>query len=181
MLSPVDEGGVVTEADVVEEEVARDPAHVDAPFPPAEGVERRDRVVAVEPDVAREVVASAERHADERKVALEGHLRHLRERPVAAGHPERLGVGRTGEVRCVVTLAEDVDGHAAFLGGSDELIRARGVVARARIDEEETGYPAPFSESPSWRSSAPLGCAPSAAAAGSPSLKSTMVGIDAIP
>ena len=110
-----------------------------------------------------------------------GHLRHLRERPVAAGHPERLGVGPTRELRGVVALAEDVNGDAAFLGGRDELIRARGVVARARIDEEETGYPAPFSESPSWRSSAPLGWAPSAAAAGSPSLKSTMVGIDAIP
>ena len=55
------------------------------------------------------------------------------------------------------------------------------LVARARIDEEETGYPAPFSESPSWRSSAPFGWAPSAAAAGSPSLKRTMVGIEAIP
>ncbi len=67
MFSPVDECRVVTEADVVEEEVARDPAHVDAPFPPAERVERRDRVVAVEPEVAREVVARPERHADDRE------------------------------------------------------------------------------------------------------------------
>jgi hypothetical protein len=125
MLSPVDERRVVAEADVVQEDIIRDPAHVDAPLPPAEGVKGRDRVVAVEPDVAREVVAGPERDADEGEIPLDRDLRNLRKRSVASGHPERLGVGLPRELRGVVVLAEGVDVNTALRGGGGKVIRAR--------------------------------------------------------
>jgi len=44
----------------------------------------------------------------------------------------------------VVILAEDPSLDSALRSGGGELIRARGIAARARIDEQESGYPAPF-------------------------------------
>ncbi len=96
------------EADVVEEEPAADPADVDAPLGAAEGVERRDRVVPVEADVAGEVVAGPERDADERQVTLDRDLRDRGERAVASRHPEGGGIGSAGELGSVVVLLEDV-------------------------------------------------------------------------
>ena len=55
---------------------------------PANALERGKRIVAVEPEVAGEVVPRAERDDDERQVALDGDLCNRRERAVAARHAE---------------------------------------------------------------------------------------------
>src|SRR5205085_5806200 len=92
VLPPVDELGVDAERDVVQEEPLADTPHVDAFLAAAEGVERGDRVAAVDPDVAREVVPRPEGNDDERKVALERDDSAPRQRAVASGDPKRVGV-----------------------------------------------------------------------------------------
>ena len=69
-----------------------------------ERIERADRVVAVEPDVAREVIARPERDAYERQPALQRDLGDRRERTVAARDPERVRVSSAGELGQVVAL-----------------------------------------------------------------------------
>ena len=83
VLPAVDEPGVEAERDVVQEETVTGPPDVDPPLAARERVERSDRVVAVEAEVARKVVAGAERHAHEPKVALDGDTRDGSERSVA--------------------------------------------------------------------------------------------------
>ena len=73
MLAPVDEPGVGAERDVVQEDPVVGLADVDAPL---DGVvvecgERAERIVAVEPEVAREVVPRAEGDTDERGTGIE--------------------------------------------------------------------------------------------------------------
>src|SRR5438876_4581892 len=68
VLAPVDEPGVEAERDVVQEEPVAGPPDVDPPLAAGERLERTDGVVAVEAEVAREVVPGAEGHAHERKV-----------------------------------------------------------------------------------------------------------------
>jgi hypothetical protein len=73
-LAPVDELGVDAERDVVQEDPVSDAADVDAPLPPGEGIQRADRIVPVEAEVPREVVARSEGDGDERELALEGDV-----------------------------------------------------------------------------------------------------------
>ena len=75
--------------------------------------QRRDRVVAVEPEVAREVVPRPERDADERDVLLDRDLGDGGERAVAAGHAEHVGAGRPRELLQVVSVLEEAHLDAA--------------------------------------------------------------------
>ena len=98
-LAPVDEPRVDAQRDVVQEHLVADTADVDAALDAVTKCrEGRQRVVGVEPDIAREVVARAPRDADERQVPLDGHLSDGAERAVAAGHAQHLCVRFPGEV-----------------------------------------------------------------------------------
>ncbi len=65
VLAPVDERRVEPERDVVQEAPLARPADVDAPFLALEAGERGEWVVAIEPEVAGEVVARAVGNDDE--------------------------------------------------------------------------------------------------------------------
>jgi hypothetical protein len=65
VLAPVDEPRVEPERDVVQEAPLPRPADVDAPFLALEAGERGEWVVAIEPEVAGEVVARAVGNDDE--------------------------------------------------------------------------------------------------------------------
>ena len=180
VLAVVDEERVEAKRDVVQERAIGGSTNIDPALRAREGVEGADWVVAVEAEVAREVVPSPERHADERHVALDRDLCHRRERSVAARDADRVGLCGAREPCGIVVGPEDARVDAALVRLGLKFLRARAVVARARIDQEELSYASTGSR-PSERSNADLGCAPIAAAAGSPSLKSTIAGIEAIP
>jgi hypothetical protein len=95
-----------------------------------------ERVVDVDPDVAREVVSGAPRNADERHVTLDRDLCHRSQRSVAPGHPEHFGVGLACELSDLVTIRQDVHAHTERYCGSRQLLEARATVSRAGIDEE---------------------------------------------
>jgi hypothetical protein len=78
-LALVDELRVEPEGNVVHEEPVADAADVDPLLRPFEGVQCLDRIVRLEPEVAREVVPGAVRDADEWQAALERGLRDRRE------------------------------------------------------------------------------------------------------
>jgi hypothetical protein len=138
VLAPVDEVRVDPERDVVEEEPAAHAADVDAPHDAVdERVESACRVVAVEPEVAREVVPRPERHADERQPALDRDVCNDRERPVAARHAERLRVRAARDLLEVVLVAEDVCGDAARPRRRQQLLDA--AVAGGRVNDQITG------------------------------------------
>ena len=144
MLAPAHEAGVNAERDVVQEQAAVGATDVDAALLAVhESVERTDWVVAVEADVAREVVACAERDAHERQPSLQGDLNHDRERTVAACDPERVRVCSPGELRDVVALPEHVHADTACLRLAHELL-GRAAVTRVRIDDEVPGHRAPI-------------------------------------
>ena len=178
-LATMDEEGIEPQRDVVQKESFADAAHVDPALAAAKRVERADWIFPVEAQIAREVVPRAERDADEREVALERRFGDRCKRAVAPRDPQRVGLGRPRELGGVIGGLEDprVDSPRARL--LQEFLRARAPVARARVDVEQS-YASTGSR-PSERSSAALGWAPIAAAAGSPSLNKTMAGIDAIP
>jgi hypothetical protein len=136
MLPPVDELGVGADRDVVEEEPVTNSPDVDPPLHSFEGIECADPVVAVEPEITREVVPRAERDADERQVALDRRLRELRQRAVAARDPDRAG-GTASQLGAIVVVAEDSRFDSPFPRLVGELFRARALCARARIDEEQ--------------------------------------------
>ena len=98
MLAPVDERRVDAERDVVQEAPLARAADVDAPLLALEAVERRERVVAVEAEVAGEVVARAEGDDDEGQVALDRDRGHARDRAVAARGAEHVRVGRARQL-----------------------------------------------------------------------------------
>ena len=127
MLWPTPRGG--------EAELAGNPADVDPAFLACERIERGDRVVPVQAEVTREMVARPKGDADEGQVALDRDFRDRRQRAVAARHAERVGLSRSCELRGVVLLLEDSGFDPAVGGGRAKLVRARGVVPRARIDE----------------------------------------------
>ncbi len=66
----VHEARVQAERDVVQERAPADLGHVDAPLRASEGRQRGERVIAVEADVAGEVVARAEGNRHEGDVEL---------------------------------------------------------------------------------------------------------------
>ena len=138
VLAPVHEPRVEAERDVVQEEPVADAADVDAPLDPVvEGGERRERIVAVEAEVAGEVVPRPERDADERHVLLDRDLGDRRERAVAAGHPEHVRAGLPRHLGQVVALLQQVDGDAPLARGVAELVGTRRVRAGAWVDDEE--------------------------------------------
>ena len=143
LLALVDELRIHPERDVVEEHPPVHLPDVHAPLGAPERVECRDRVVAVQPDVPREVIPSPERDADERQAALDRDRGDRCERAVATGHPERVGVGPSGDRLEVLSLAEEVhvDAPAACLVG--ELLARRAVAPGARIDDQEGGHGGP--------------------------------------
>jgi hypothetical protein len=178
-LTFVHEERVEPQRDVVEKEALADSADVDPSLGSGEGVQRAEWIVAVQPEVSREVVTGAERDADERQVALERDLGDCGERAVAAGDAECFRFGVPGELGGIVARLENPCFDPAPARFLREFLRARAGVARARIDQEQS-Y-ASTGSSPSERSSADFGWAPIAAAAGSPSLNRTIAGMEAIP
>ena len=135
-LAAVHQPGVEPERDVVQEELLAHAPHVDLPLDPGESVERRNRVVAVEPEVAGEVVARAVGDADEGNVPRDRDRCHGRERAVATGHAEHVGVGGLGQLDEILPLADDVHRDAAPSRFRLKLADARPRLSRARIDEE---------------------------------------------
>jgi hypothetical protein len=122
----VHELGVEPQRDVVEEQAAAHLADVDLPLTAGERLERGDRIVAVESEVAGEVVSRSEGDADEREVAVERDLRDRRERPVAPGDADRVRVGELRELRRLLARLKKsrLDSPAARF--VRELFRARG-------------------------------------------------------
>jgi hypothetical protein len=145
MLAPVDESCVETERDVVQKQPLVGASDVDAPLGSIERAQRADRIVAIEPEIACEMVAGPEGNRNERHVASEGDLGDGRERPVTAGHAELVGLGATGELDEILALLHDVCLDPARLGLGGQLLGGRGILARSRVDEEEgaqgTGQP----------------------------------------
>jgi hypothetical protein len=100
--------GVDPERDVVEEETLVGTADIDTPFGPTERPECATRVVAVEPEVAGEVVTRSERDADEGQISFERDGGDRGQRPVTARHSERVRIGRAREPGRVLAVSEDV-------------------------------------------------------------------------
>ena len=96
-----------------------DHSHVDTALLAMKGGQRGDRVIAVETDVAGEMVSRPERHANERNIASEGDCGHRRERSVAAGHPQgfgALGSRPAGHLVRVLSFPKDMHLHAECSG-----------------------------------------------------------------
>ena len=140
VLPAVDEPCVDAQGHVVQEQPAVRAADVDPALLPVERLERPERVVPVETEVPRKVVPRPERDRHEGNTALDGDLGHGRERPVAAGHPERALGRRARELGQVLAFLEDVRRHAAALGLVTQLVSARPFVPGARVDDEEAGH-----------------------------------------
>jgi hypothetical protein len=133
----VDEAGVEAERDVVQEETLGYCSDIDSALDAVKRRQRADGVVAVETEVSREVVARAERDADQRDIALERHPRDGSQRAVAAGHPDNLRVGSASLLSRILTLLEDVDVDTTTRRFLPEVVRRRPAVARAGIDEQK--------------------------------------------
>ena len=108
----MDELRVGADRDVVEEEPFAHPPDVDPSLHTLERGESAYRIVAVETEVAREVVSGAERDADERQVALDRDLGKVRQRSVAPGDPH-WARGGPCELGRIVAGFEDDGGRAA--------------------------------------------------------------------
>ena len=130
-LAAVDEHRVQAEREVVQEQAVAGTADVDAPLLAGEALERGERVVAVEPEVAREVVARAERDADERDVLLERDLGHRREGAVAAGHSEHVRAGGPRDLLEVLALTQDMRVDAPLGRRGAQLLRGRRGACRS--------------------------------------------------
>jgi hypothetical protein len=106
-FASVHEAGVDPERDVVQEEALVGTADIDAPFGPAERLQRDAWVVPVDPEVAGEVVARSKRDTDKGQVSFERDGGDRRQRSVTARHPERVRFGRAREPDRVLAVAED--------------------------------------------------------------------------
>ena len=100
-------------------------------------------IVTVEAEVAREVVASSERNADERGIAFERHLGDRRQRAVASGHAQDLGRRGAGQLRRVLAFPQDVRLDAGGPRLDGELVGRGRAFAGTRIDEQEGGQRGP--------------------------------------
>ena len=83
----------------------------------AERVQRADEVISIDAEIEREVVAGAGGDTDERKPVGPCGGGHDGERPVAAGHAERIRPVRHGSIDegCqVLVWLEDAGGDAAL-------------------------------------------------------------------
>jgi hypothetical protein len=133
----VDEAGVEAERDVVQEETLGDCSDIDSALDAVKRRQRAEGVVAVETEVPREVVARAERDADERDVAFERHPCDGSQRAVAAGDPENFRIRFPSLLSRILTLLEDVDVDSTTGRFLPEILRRRPAVARAGIDEQK--------------------------------------------
>ncbi len=112
-LTAVDEPRVDPQRDVVQEHLVAHAADIDSPLGSvAEGRERRQRIVGIEADVVREVVARAPRDAGEGQVSLHGDLGNSAQRAVASGHAQHPSIRFPREFGEVVVLLEHVNLHA---------------------------------------------------------------------
>jgi hypothetical protein len=140
-FAPVDEPRVEAERGVVEEDALGDPADVDSNLAiRSERGECTDRVVAVETEIASEVIPGPEWDADERELALDRDLRDGREGPVAACHPERVCLRLPRDLLRLVLRPEDVDLDSEGLGRVDELVCARPTLAGARVHDQKARH-----------------------------------------
>ena len=137
VLASVHELRIDPEGDVVQEEAVAHAADVHSLLAASVRLERPDRVVAVETDVAGEVVTRSERDDDERQVALDRDRRARGERSVAACDPQRLGLGAAQDLRQVVAFGEETGFDPTLLRGCAKLLRARIPAPGAGIDQEE--------------------------------------------
>ena len=140
LFALVHELGVHPQRDVVQEHAAVHSADVDPALGSPERVERGDRVVAIEAEIPREVVAGPERDADEREAPLHSDGGHGRQRAVAPGHPERVGLGSPGDLLKVLSVAEEVHVDPSAAGRVSELVGRRAVAAGAWINDQESGH-----------------------------------------
>src|SRR5881392_725340 len=137
-LAAVDERGVGTERDVVQEEPFARAANVDPPLVAAESRERSQWIRTVKPEVTRKVVPRPERDTDKRQLAFDRDLRDRRQRPVAAGDAEGVGAGvRSHEGRRIVALAEDVHFDSSLARCGRELVHGWSSLSRAWVDQEK--------------------------------------------
>jgi polyphosphate kinase len=136
VLAGVDEVCVQPERNVVQEQPAVDTPDVDALLEAVEGAEPGQRVLAIETEIAREVVARPERDADEREVAFEGDIRDGRERAVAARHAESVCLRSTREGIWIVSVVEDMTLDTSRLRRCDQLVRGRAVAPGPRVDDQ---------------------------------------------
>ena len=104
------------------------------------GVERGERVVALEADVARKVVPRPVGHDDERQVALDCHRRDGRHRAVAACGRQHLGARRACQLRRILAVAQHVRLDSALPRGRGELVGGGALGPGARVDQEETAH-----------------------------------------
>ncbi len=139
VLTAVHEPRVDPERDVVEKEAVVRAPHVDSPLDTVvECGQRGDRIVAVEPEVAREVIPRPERDADERDLLLDRDLGDGGERPVAAGHAEHVGAGVPRQLVQVVSVLEETHVDTAALRRVAKLLGRGRVRAGAGVDDQES-------------------------------------------
>ena len=113
------------------------------PLVAVEGVKRGNRVVSVQPEIAREVVPRPEGHAHERQPALHGDGCDACDRAVASGSAEDLGLSCPCRGRRILALAHEPSLDAAPLGLRAQLVRVHARTApRARVDQEERPHSA---------------------------------------
>jgi hypothetical protein len=163
VLALVDETGVDAERDVVEEDPVGDPPDVDPAFgAAAERSERREGIVAVEAEIAGEVVAGAERDTDERGVAIECDLRDRREGAVAAGYAEDLGARGPRCLAWILACREQMWLDSELPGGVHEFRGVLGALAGTRVDHQNGVGPHVCQVEPNgpWRVPRPMSIIP---------------------
>jgi hypothetical protein len=137
---PLDRIAVDAERDIVEEQPAVYLCHVDPALDPvAESVERAAHVMAVYPNVEREVVARPGGNAHERELVRGGRGGHDYQRPITPSHSEDIcALGRRGlSERCQAVARGQDDNFDALLSRSlNEPVARGGTPAGPRIDKQ---------------------------------------------
>jgi hypothetical protein len=137
-LAMMHERGVGAEGDVVQKQPLARPANVNPAFIATEGRERRERICAVEAEVAREMVPRPEGNTDERQLALDRDLSDRSERPVATRDADRVGEGaRSHESRRMVAFSKHTRLDSSLVRRSGKLVGAGSATPRARVDQEK--------------------------------------------
>ena len=84
-----------------------------------EGIHAGPRVLAVQPQIEREVISGASRDAHERDVVLDGDGCHQRLRAVTTGHAKAVGTADNGVARKLLKVEAVVEQYgldAQFAG-----------------------------------------------------------------